>query len=228
MGLIHSPRIITDNIVWYLDASNIKSYPGTGSTWYDLSNNKTNASKAGSQSPTYPQFNTSDGLGYFTFSGGALGDNYSRFDISSPLMSQMTALAWYRPTTTNGHVFRMSNNDYQIGPDGWTAGTNFNDVNISQNSNGPVNTVNLNIWNFAAITWNNQTLKGYLNDSLQGEVTRSTPVDIQSGTLRIGTRNDIYFAHFVGDISIVQLYNRALTEAEIQQNFNALRGRFGL
>ena len=43
MGLIHSPRIVTDGLVLYLDAANNRSYPGTGTTWSDLvgSNNGT-------------------------------------------------------------------------------------------------------------------------------------------------------------------------------------------
>lgn len=198
-------------------------------TWLDMSGNGRNATKGGSQSPSYPQFkNDNNGIGYFNFSGGILSENYSRFDVSSPQMSQMTAMAWYRPTVAGGHVFRMSNSDYQIGPDGWTAGTNFNDVKIAPNSNGPVVAANLNKWNFAAVSWDNQTAKGYLNGILQGQTTRSSPVDIQAGTLRIGTRNDVYFSHFVGDIAIVKVYDTCLSETEIKQNFNALRGRFGI
>ena len=37
MSLAHSPRIITDGLVLCLDAGNTKSYPGSGTTWTDLS-----------------------------------------------------------------------------------------------------------------------------------------------------------------------------------------------
>ena len=36
MGLSHSPSIITQNLVLCLDAANSKSYPGSGTTWYNL------------------------------------------------------------------------------------------------------------------------------------------------------------------------------------------------
>ena len=39
MGLRHSPKIVTDGLVLCLDAANVKSYPGSGDTWYDLSGN---------------------------------------------------------------------------------------------------------------------------------------------------------------------------------------------
>ena len=41
MGLSHSPKIVTDGLVLCLDAANAKSYPGSGTTWYDLSGNRT-------------------------------------------------------------------------------------------------------------------------------------------------------------------------------------------
>jgi hypothetical protein len=43
MGLGHSPSIVRDGLVLYLDAANPKSYPGSGTTWFDLmgSNNGT-------------------------------------------------------------------------------------------------------------------------------------------------------------------------------------------
>jgi hypothetical protein len=42
MALYHSPLVVTDGLVLYLDAANRKSYPGTGTTWYDLTGNGLN------------------------------------------------------------------------------------------------------------------------------------------------------------------------------------------
>jgi hypothetical protein len=53
-------------------------------------------------------------------------------------------------------------------------------------------------------------------------------LDSEAGDLNIGTRDDAYFQHFVGDVAIIQIYNRILTSIEIAQNFNALRTRFGI
>jgi hypothetical protein len=40
MALAHSPSVITDGLMVYLDAANTRSYPGTGNTWYDLRGNR--------------------------------------------------------------------------------------------------------------------------------------------------------------------------------------------
>ena len=42
MALAHSPKIVTDGLVLCLDAANPKSYPGSGTTWTDLSGNGNN------------------------------------------------------------------------------------------------------------------------------------------------------------------------------------------
>ena len=39
MGLPHSPHIVRDNLILYVDAGNVKSYSGSGTTWKDLSGN---------------------------------------------------------------------------------------------------------------------------------------------------------------------------------------------
>jgi hypothetical protein len=43
MSLGHGASVVRDGLVLHLDAANIKSYPGTGTTWYDLSGNGNNA-----------------------------------------------------------------------------------------------------------------------------------------------------------------------------------------
>ena len=67
-------QIVTDGLVLCLDAANKDSYPGSGTTWYDLSGNGYNSTAAGTVGPT---FNSN---GYFEFTGGIVTENYSRFD----------------------------------------------------------------------------------------------------------------------------------------------------
>lgn len=47
MALGHSPQIVRDGLVLYLDAANPKSYSGSGTTWYDLTGNNNNATLNG-------------------------------------------------------------------------------------------------------------------------------------------------------------------------------------
>ncbi len=222
MGTYYNPRIVTDGLVLALDAGNAKSYPGTGSTWFDLSGNNRHATKGGTQSPTYPQHNTA---GYFTFSGGITAENYSRFDVTLPSMTQVTAEAIWRSTVSLGHVFRLSGSDLQIGPDGFTAGNNYNDIAVT-----PSPVYNDNKWYVGQLSFDGQNLVAYLNGQLYGTSSMASPDadGIVGGVLKIGTRDDNYFSHFFGDISALRIYNKALTASQLKQNFNAIRGRYGI
>jgi hypothetical protein len=62
MGLGHSPSIVRDGLVLYLDAANPKSYPGSGTTWFDL---KGTSNSTLSNGPTFVNSNK----GYFSFDG---------------------------------------------------------------------------------------------------------------------------------------------------------------
>lgn len=220
MGIVYNNSIITDGLVLCLDAANRRSYPGAGTTWFDISGNGRNATAAGTVGPTW------NSNGYFNFTGGVIATNYSRFDAPSPAMTDLTAEVFYRPTNAAGTVFRMDNDDYHIALGRVAAGEAYNDfVLYPSTDNG------LNNWVYNAITWSNGlNLFFYKNGIVTTSGTRSTQDTngVATGTLRIGTRNDAYFEHFIGDIALVKIYNRALTRNEIWQNFNATRGRFGL
>ena len=219
MGLSHSPSIVTNGLVLALDAVNSKSYPGTGTAWNDLSSSKLIASKAGSQSPTYPLYNP---LGYFTFSGGINGNNYSRFEVTTPTLSAISVMVFHYSTQAGATVLRHSTDSFQIGVDGYAAGTAYNNINISGDRTSTTNT-----WICDALTFTGSNLIGYRNGIQVGTASRSTTT-IAGGTLMIGTRNDAFASHYVGNISSIFIYDRSLSATEIQQNFNAHRGRYGI
>ena len=219
MSAYSGPEISNDGLILCLDAANQKSYPGTGTTWFDISGNGNNATKGGSQSPTYPAHNAS---GYFTFSGGITGNNYSRFQVTTPALNSITVIAFHYSTQSNGHVLRHSTDDFQIGPNGYTAGTSYNNVQTGGNRSS-----NLNTWVCDTLTFSGTDLIGYRNGLSVGTASR-TSTSIAGGTLNIGTRNDAHAAHYVGNISFVAIYNRVLSAQEVQQNFNALRSRYDI
>lgn len=219
MSVYAGPNLPISGLVLNLDASNPKSYPGTGTSWINLSAAGSTATKGGSQSPTYPLYNAG---GWFTFTGGVNGDNYSRFTIATPLMSAITVIAFHRPTASGGHILRHSAEAFQLGPDGFCAGTNYNNINYGYNL-----TANLNTWRCHALTFTGTDLTAYQNAVQVGTASRALTT-LAAGILHIGTRSDDYAAHYVGDIASIQIYNRTLSADEIQQNFNANRGRFGI
>ena len=218
MSVFSGPEIVNNGLVLSLDAGNTKSYPGSGTTWTDLSGNARNATKGGSQSPTYPLWNSA---GYFEFTGGIIANNYSRFTVTTPAMTALTVFTYHYSTLVSGHVLRHSSDSMQIGPNGYTAGLAYNDVACSRLDT-------LNTWISDALTFDGTVLRGYRNGTQYSTTTKGSPATIAGGTLNIGTRNDNYHDHYVGRIALVMIYSQVLSAAEIQQNFNALRGRFGI
>lgn len=219
MSIFGGPDINEQGLILYLDAFNQRSYSGSGNVWSDISGNNRNATKAGSQSPTNPAWNAN---GYFTFTGGVNGDNYSRFTVTTPALNEITVFAFHYSTQSSGHVLRHTSDSFQIGFDGYAAGTAYNNINI-----GGDRTATLNTWVCDALTFNGTNLIGYRNGLQAGTASRSATT-IAGGTLNIGTRNDAFAAHYVGNIAIIQIYNRVLSATEVLQNFNATRSRFGI
>ena len=100
MAGIGGPDIITDGLVLYLDAANSKSYPGSGTTWKDLSG-KGNDS-ALTNGPNY----RSTGMGSFLFDGT---DDYSTLPYNSSMDNDYTTVSvWIKSTFVTG------NNSYRF------------------------------------------------------------------------------------------------------------------
>lgn len=228
MSYNNGPKIVTEGLVLYLDAANSKSYSGSGTNWYDLTKN-TDALKNGSQSPTYPQYNSG---GWFTFTGGVVANNYSRFDIANiPSFSSLSVFAWYRTsnTTNSKTILRMDNSDFELSINQSTsgfiaAGTHWSDINVQPTISNATN----GNWHCIGLVFTGITLIAYFDGVQIATNTRGSSTITAAGTLRIGTRDDAYDQHFFGDIALVKIYNRDLLSTEILQNFNAVRGRFGL
>ena len=236
MGLAHSPQIVTDNLVFCLDAANTKSYPGSGSTWYDLKNGGYNAIKSG---PSWSNTNS----GVFTYDGT---DDRVTFDKAAfTLGSTFTIEIWYRYTSSEGNVF-ANGGLFTQGADGdWntSVGSNkglvlgANDIVYHTGSaqvwQSYTNVPSQNNWHQFVFTLDSGTGK-VLIDGASSEIYSAT--NFQStysnanGLYGIGLADKYssYRGEFIGDISIFRVYNAVLTTSEIQQNFNALRGRFGI
>ena len=67
----------------------------------------------------------------------------------------------------------------------------------------------------------------YLNATLVYSGTTANSIGTAGASFRLGT-NTSTTEQLTGNISVTQVYNRALSVAEIAQNYNALRGRYGL
>ena len=216
--------IVTNGLTLNLDASKTESYPGSGNTWYDISGNSLNANLVNG-----PAFNSSNG-GSIVFDGS---NDYGEISNDSRLnASTQTISVWYRATNlpTNWanlvgkHDFNASQFGYLLTDRNnfYVKGTNAQQYNVG-NGNGIINT-----WYFVTATINiNSLLKFYLN----GSFINSSGVGnftITNQPLRIGRSVDLYWNLFKGNIGQIMIHNRVLTDAEVLQNYNATRSRFGL
>lgn len=221
MTINYNPRIVTDGLVLALDAGNLKSYPGTGTTWTNLSRRGNNGTLT--NGPTYSSSNG----GSIVFDGV---DDYANCGTVSDYTfgtGQFSIDIWFKRNGTQGSfasvISSSGGTDWQLEPDplkfkGNSTTYDFNNATIP----------NLTWANVVIVregTGTNQT-KFYYNSLLDSTHTISD--NFAQGQLKIGVNRGT-ISYFNGNISISRLYvGKALTAAEVQQNFNALRGRYGI
>jgi hypothetical protein len=205
-----------------LDAANPKSYPGSGTTWTDLSVGKKNATLVGGI-----VYNTNNN-GVMTFDG--VDD---RVDVAGSVLAK-TIIAWIKLSTAAGGDYIVYGLDAN-GSDNWFGvnankvvfhGTEFADINNFTFSG----TTTLNTTNYyqIAATIAGDTATIYLNGQQENTTTRAFTIAAWNTAPTIGRRGSISQRWFPGDIACVQVYDTVLSPNEIRQNFNATRGRFAV
>jgi hypothetical protein len=218
--------IVTSGLTFAIDAGNLVSYGGTGTTVYDLTTTGVTGTLTNGPTWTY--------LSGGTFSFDGTDDNLN-FSSYPNLTNNFTLSFWFRTTVTplnyKGIVTtwtasQPSQSSYgvQFKSDGTLepvrpVGSNWNIITSSTNvANGN--------WYHCIVVYNTSGTFLYLNSVLNASnsVTDNvnTPLGFRIGSDISGTNN------WNGSVSNVQIYNRALSGNEIKQNFEAYRGRFGV
>jgi len=218
--------IVQDGLVLNLDAAVDASYPGNGTTWYDL---------AGSNSGTLtngPTFDSANGGG-IVFDGT---DDYIAGGDTSDVNNHCSLAVWWiatgPPTNNDGAgamLFAQSPSlAHGIGlSHSWVNKTVQFSVIVNQalytsGSTAPQNTIN-----YVIATHDGSTQKIYLNGQLSTSRSYSNSPVVSNPSYRIGKWGySSYQRNLQGKIYSVALYNRALTAAEVLQNYNATKGRF--
>ena len=244
MALHHNPRIITSGLVLALDAGDVNSYPGSGTTWYDLSGNGNHVTLY--NGPTF-----ADG----TLTGNGTNE-YGRTNNTLNLtgLSAITVISTWKQTSTTagGMVYEHTstwntNNDYEgVSYGGFGLYTNSNGTGTVANMNhhqlrgnvgyGGSNTTSPNtatfqhyttIHNFAA-AGASETLV-YINGAFADDSYGTTDNTSTFGDdyLYLWSRGGSS-AWSTNSLGFLQIYNRILSAKEILQNYNATRTRFGL
>lgn len=229
MGLNHSPRIVTTGLVLCLDAANPKSYSGTGTTWTNLIGNGNNGTLING-----PTFSSNNGGG-IVFDGTndycILNSNF--FTTSLP---NFTISAWFNKTVDGILIGNHYHNSTWESV--WFSTTQFT-VNGANNNTTNRQTLSYsspssNIWHNLVAVNNSSSgfMKVYLNGSEYASLN-AIVIPWNSGIpLTIGAQRDISTGGvqvaLAGRISQIITYNRAFIAQEVVQNFNALRGRYGI
>jgi hypothetical protein len=222
MALSHSPSIVTDGLVLYLDAANPKSYPGTGTGWFDLT--RSNITGTFVNGPT---FNSSN-QGNIIFDG--TDDIINTTYVSS---SVFTWSAWFKTDVVSSgykNIISIPSPNYMLMLlDASTANLGFWSSDALGGTNLSTPTISINTWYNAVFVREGNSVTGgykaYVNAVLYGNANTGTWSS--SSILSLGGRTDV--SQFLdGNIAQVSIYNRVLSAAEILQNFNAMRGRFGI
>jgi hypothetical protein len=245
VALAHSPKIATDGLVLCLDAGNTKSYPGSGTTWSDLSGNGYNFSLINSLT-----FNSANG-------GGIEQDGSNEyieraytpelsFNGNTSFTLQIVAknnnlLSNYPSIASNGDpggigggwdVFLYDDNnfggEYGIIIFGrYQSGSSFQDAGGTCSyfftSETDANSTNFWCYTYSSTGGGKLYRNGNLivSNSSTGSITRTLNPNVYIGKRTNGNVTNCTFYQF-------SAYNRALSASEVKQNFNALRGRFGL
>jgi hypothetical protein len=235
MGFYRGSGVATEGLILALDASTNRSYPGSGTTWFDISGNQNNFTLF--NSPTY-----SNGL--FVFDG--VNDYASSTNsLNLSITSVVTVEVLFRvPSNTTGVMVFEHTPNWNTNPGALGAYTNSQGGSPSpptttnyihtNSASSRIDFLFSNLTNFthaAFVYRGGTTTKAYNNASLITTVNAPSTPNVVSGyantTFYIGSRGGTT-SFGAMTLAFLRIYNRELSTQEITQNFNATRGRFGI
>ena len=233
MGLAHSPSLVMNGLVLCLDAGNTKSYPGSGTTWTDLSGNGNTGT-------------LENGVGYNSGNLGSLVFDGVNDRITIPYTQNLaftnsifSCEAWvYVSGSFNFPILnKRGNNSTQNSNRPYifevtsNAGVTLNLDSASTNCITATGIIQKGQWYHLAATHDRTNAKIYVNGIQSISVASGTNTLNNTGDIpvRIGWRyQNSGIAYAGGRMGKVCIYSRDLTAAEIQQNFNATRSRYSI
>lgn len=247
--------IVQQGLVLNLDAGNPYSYAGAGTTWYDVSGAVNDF--AITNSPTYSvnQFILNGSTQFFSNLSAASGFFISSTNnFYADVGYAWTISVWFKfpvsPTNLRDATNNGGNCSYCIvgngggiggaetlalfvsGVSGTTAG--FHPYYCVVGVRGAktqlsISSVNTNTWNNVVVTWNGSAGRGYFNGVDRGALNiGSAGMQINGYTIGTQVGGNQGSHTYEGSLSQVFIYNRAISAAEVLQNYEATKGVFGL
>lgn len=228
MGQYYNPVIASpDTLALNMDAANTRSYAGSGNTWFDLS------AYSNSGALTSVTFGGSGATSALVFNGTT-----SLVNLGTPsggnITTSWTLESWIRPTTSGegsaGRVYQHSTGSL-TGFICSLSGTSPANLRLDTYAISGFNAVlsscvTLNTWQQVVWAFSAGSVTFYVNGSSVGTSSITSP-SAYTGSDYIGNNSGATNT-FNGSISLVRLYRNTLTAAEVLQNFNAHRSRYGI
>jgi hypothetical protein len=239
MGVNYNTSIVTDGLVLCLDAANKRSYPGSGTTWFDLSGNGNNFTINSSA------YSTSGGVAHMNFEGsfGSAKRLVNGSMLNVPNFSNATIIIWstiLNSTATWRTLIRGSSADHQviIQNGGNIMGMFDNDTGGQFQSSGfDITSLPNPYTQFNFMCWRLSQSSPYYQFQFNNNST-VYPITTASSTFNNGfsvigafhssSNNINTSSQYWGKIANFSYYNRFLTPQEIRQNFNATKSRYGI
>jgi len=226
MSGIVNGNVVRSGLVLCLDAGSTKSYPGSGTTWFDRSGNGNNGVLTNG-----PTFSSANG-GSIVFDG--TNANYVTFGNVLASLTNLSLECFVKFGTQssnyNGIISKTldNTNGYEIRTATYTSTTT--DVSfryVGDTASIGFGTLTNGVWYHLVATGTNGSQKTYINGSLAYSNTVASSPSANSNSLLIGK---LAYAGLYANMSMgyARIYNRVLTATEVLQNYNATRGRFGI
>ncbi len=230
MGFYRGPNIVTDGLVFAIDAGSTRSYPGSGTTVDSL---------IGSHVGTL-----TNGVGFSSSNGGTFvydgTDDYITIPYSTELdpTAGITFDAWVYPTDittitnieiyrkenpSGRHLFSFQNNGTILSFGTHTSVSGYNELDIGITASDFVNK-----WNHVVASYQSGSKVIYVNGQSIGSTTSITGTLVQAVAAQIIGSSGGGSEFFEGNYASFKMYNKALSAAEVLQNYNAQKSRFGL
>ena len=228
MAFSHSPKIVTDGLILCVDAGDKNSYPGSGTTWSDLSGNGNDVTLSGATFDSNFKgsfdFDGSNDVGETGSNIGISGTNSRTFDfwcnVHGDQQRNIVAMGG------NGNSALFETMVYTGGGYLQAIGHYYGSGMDTLSSLPSKDTVNVNEWNHIVHMYNGSSVSIYTNGVFSN--AKSLSLNTSDSVVRIGRNVYTPSNYFNGNISSLKIYNKALTESEVLQNYNAQRIRFGV
>jgi hypothetical protein len=220
MAFQYSPKIVTDGLVFYLDAANPKSYVSGSTVWNDISRGGNTGTLVNG-----PTFNSGNG-GSIVFDG--VDDGVNLISTITLGNGNWTISMWAYANSFPSNFGRLISNN-NSGPVsnafGMASGKiSYHSYLVSWTQQ--LGNTTLNVGNWYNLIWVNTSgsMVMYVNGVADSNSFTSTTSN--GGPINCIGKN--WSNSFSGRVATTQIYNRALTQTEITQNYNSTKSRFGL